>query len=121
MLHPIFSTVIQRPDLIAEHLSAYCEVFSEDAKAVQVQFVRRAIAGVIAAVFGLVFVSLSGVAVMLGFVQNQFHWSLVVVPSIALLVTVVAAVKAMQPLSKGNFAEFKAQLKSDVSALRIAS
>ncbi len=121
MLHPIFSTVIQRPDLIAEHLSAYCEVFTEDARAIRVQFVRRAIAGLVAVVFGLVFVSMSGVAVMLGFVQNQFHWSLVAVPAIALLVTAVAAARALQPLAQGNFAEFKAQLKSDVSALRTAS
>ena len=121
MLHPIFSTVIQRPDLIAEHLSAYCEVLSEDAKAVRAQLVRRAISGSIAIIFGLVFVSMTGVAVMLGFVQNQFHWSLVVVPGIALLIAVVAAFRAMQPLAQGNFAEFKAQLKSDVSALRTAS
>ena len=121
MLHPIFSTAIQRPDLIAEHLSAYCAVISEDAKAVRVQFVRRAVAGSVAVVFGSVFVLLTGIAVMLGLLQNQFHWSLVVVPGVALLVTIAAAFKAMQPLSQGNFAEFKAQLKSDVSALRTAS
>ena len=121
MLHPIFSTVIQRPDLIAEHLSAYCAVFSEDAKAVRIQFVRRAIAGSVAVIFGLVFLVMLGVAVMLGFVQNQFHWSLVVVPAVALLVAIVAAVKAMQPFGQGNFSELKAQLKSDVSALRAAS
>lgn len=121
MLHPIFSTLVQRPDLIAEHLSAYCAVFSEDAKAARVQFVRRAIAGSIAVIFGLLFLVLVGVAVMIGFVQNQFHWSLVVVPGIALIVTAVASVKAMQPLVEGNFSEFKAQLKTDINALRAAS
>lgn len=121
MLHPIFATVIQRPDLIAEHFSAYCAVLNQDARAVRIQFVRRAIAGSLAVVCGSVFISMSGVAVMLGFVQNQFHWSLVVVPGVALLIAIVAAVVAMQPLAQGNFAEFKAQLKSDVSALRTAS
>lgn len=121
MLHPIFSTAIQRPDLIAEHLSAYCAVISQDAKAVQTQFTKRAVAGLVAAVFGLIFLMMAGVAVMLGFAQNQFHWSLVAVPGIALVVTVIAAIQARQPLVQGNFAEFRAQLKSDVSALRTAT
>ena len=87
----------------------------------QTQFTARAVAGLVAAVFGLIFLMMTGVAVMLGFAQNQFHWSLVAVPGVALVVAVFAAIKAKQPLVQGNFAEFRAQLKSDVSALRTAS
>ncbi len=121
MLHPIFSTAIQRPDLIAEHVSAYCAVINQDAKAVGTQFVKRAIAGSVAVICGSIFVSLLGVAVMLGFTLNQFHWSLVVVPGVVLLIAVWAGFKAVQPLVHGNFADLKTQLKNDVSALRMAS
>lgn len=121
MLHPIFSTAIQRPDLIAEHIAAYSAVISQDANAVKLQVMRRAIAGGMAVICGSVFLSMMGTAVMLGFIQNQFSWALVIVPGIALLLTVVAVFKAVQPLAQGNFSELKAQLKSDVDALRMAS
>lgn len=121
MLHPIFSTVIQRPDLIAEHVSAYCAVIGQDVKAVRAQVVKRAVAGAFAVVFGSVFLVLSGMAVMLGLLQNQFHWALVAVPGFALVVTVIAATKAMQPFSQDNFSEFKEQVQADVNALRAVS
>ena len=121
MLHPIFSTVIQRPDLIAEHVSAYCDVISQDARTVGSQFAKRAIAGLVAVICGSIFILMVGMAVMLGTTLNQFHWSQVVVPGIALVITAGAAFKAIQPLAQDNFADLKAQLKNDVSALRMAS
>ena len=121
MLHPIFSTVIQRPDLIAEHISAYVAVLGQDVQAVRVQLVQRIIAGSVAVVFGLLFMVFTGIAVMLGVTQNNFNWSLIVVPGIMLVVAVIAAVKAIKPFSQGNFSEFKSQLKNDVSALHAAS
>ena len=121
MLHPIFSTAIQRPDLIVEHASAYGALLSQDAKAVSTQLLTRALAYLLAVVCGSVFISMVGVAVMLGFVHNQFHWALVVVPATALLMTVVATVKATRPLAQDHFAEFKAQLSSDARALRMVS
>jgi len=31
MLHPLFSTIVQRPDLIVDHLSAYSELLQKEA------------------------------------------------------------------------------------------
>ena len=92
MLHPIFSTVIQRPDLVLPHLSAYGALVSLEAKTAGAQFARRALAWLLAAVCGALFFSLTGIALMLGFLNNQFHWVLVGVPCIALLATVIALV-----------------------------
>lgn len=67
------------------------------------------------------FVVLTGIALMLGFMQNQFHWILLVVPAAALLMTVVALVKAKQALPAEHFPELKAQIDSDAHALRMAA
>ena len=68
---------------------------------------------------GVVFLGLAGVAVMLGLMQNQFHWVLVVVPGVALLLVIVAIVRAIKPWQTDRFAELKAQLDSDIRALRM--
>lgn len=121
MLHPIFSAIVQRPDLIVEHVSAYGALLGQDAKAVSTQLLNRVLAYLLAVICGSVFISMVGVAVMLGFVYNQFHWVLVIVPAVTLFMTVLAAVKATRPLPQDNFAEFKAQLSSDARALRSVS
>jgi hypothetical protein len=118
MLHPIFSTAIQRPDLIVEHVSAYGALLNQEARAISSQLVSRAVACLLAVLCGSIFVSMVGIAVMLGYMHNQFHWVLVVVPSAALIVTIFAALKAKQVVAFDHFAEFKAQLSSDMNALR---
>lgn len=121
MLHPIFSTVIQRPDLVVLHLSAYGALVGQEAKTAGAQLARRALAWLLAAMCGTVFLSMTGIALMLGFLNNQFHWVLVVVPCVALLATVTALIQALKPLSDEHFPELKAQLHSDANALRLAA
>ena len=58
---------------------------------------------------------------MLGFLQNQFHWVLVIAPGIALILTIIAASIVMKPLKKERFPELKAQIDSDAQALRTFS
>ncbi len=58
---------------------------------------------------------------MLGFLQNQFHWVLVITPGIALILTIIAAFIVMKPLKKERFPELKAQIDSDAQALRTVS
>lgn len=120
MLHPLFSTVIQRPDLVADHISAYVALFSQEVGAIGNHIVGRLVAWVLFVLSGFLFLSLAGTALMLGFLQNQFHWILLVVPGIALIIAVTAFVKARKPLPSEHFPEFKAQLDSDVQALRTA-
>ena len=121
MLHPLFSTIIQRPDLVIDHVSAYGALLGQEAKAAGSQFLMRAVASILALVFAAVFMSLAGIALMLGFVQNQFHWVLVVVPGVVLLLTIIATSKAMKPVPSEYFSELKAQLEYDRAALHQAA
>lgn len=81
----------------------------------------RAVAGAVAILALVIFLVLSGTAVMLGFLQNQFHWVLVITPGIALILTIIAAFIVMKPLKKERFPELKAQIDSDAQALRTVS
>ena len=121
MLHPLFSTLIQRPDLLVEHLSAYGELFHQEASQAGSKLVKRYLAWVIAGVCGLVFILFAGFAIMLGTLQHQFHWILVAVPGFALVLMFVAMVKANVPITETPFSEIKTQIHSDVQALKAAS
>jgi hypothetical protein len=118
MLHPIFSVLINRPELVIDHVAGYAALVQEEASSVSGEVAKRAIAWA-AVVFGaLVFLILAGVAVMLGLMNDQFHWILVVAPAVPLLVSVVAWTIARQRLPAKAFAELKAQLDADAQTLR---
>lgn len=121
MLHPLFSTAIQRPDLVVDHVSAYSALIGQEAKAAGSHYLKRLVASLVAIMCGAVFMSLAGMALMLGMLQNQFHWVLVAVPGTALLLTLVAIFKAQKLLPADTFAELKAQLARDTSALRLVA
>lgn len=121
MLHPLFSTIVQRPDLVMDHLSAYGSLFHKEATSAGSDLLARAVAGVTAILASALFLGLVGVALMLGFSQNQFHWMLVAVPGVALVLAIIAAVIAMKPLKSERFPELKAQIDSDAQALRTVS
>ena len=120
MLHPVFSTLIQRPDLIADHLSAYTALLCQEAGSWRADWLERALAWVLMVAAAIVFVILSGTALMLGALQT-FHWVLVVVPAVFLALTGLAWMRAKAPLPAERFQEFKAQWASDVNAFRKAA
>ncbi len=121
MLHPLFSTIVKRPDLVMDHVSAYAELFQDEAMSIGVDLATRAASWVLAVLAGTVFLGLTGVALMLGFMQNQFHWSLVAVPGIALLLVIIAVVRAIKPWKTERFPELKAQIANDAQALRMVA
>lgn len=121
MLHPLFSTLIQRPDLLVEHVSAYSALFHQEASQAGSMLVKRYLAWAIAAICGLVFVLFAGIALMMGALYNQFHWMLLAVPGSALVFMLVAITKAKAPLAEVRFTELKAQIDSDIQVLRAMS
>lgn len=121
MLHPLFSTLIQRPDLVADHVAAYAALFQEEASAAGTEWLARAVAWVLVILCGVVFLGLAGTALMLGVLYNQFHWVLVAVPGFALLLGIIAFFRARKPFKSERFPELKAQIDSDVQALRSAA
>jgi len=104
-----------------DHLSAYGSLFHKEASSAGSHLIARAAAGLTAILAFAVFLVLSGTALMLGFVQNQFHWMLLAVPGMALILTAVATAIAMKPLNSERFPELRAQIDSDAQALRSVS
>ncbi|MDO9277327.1 MAG: hypothetical protein Q7U05_02020 [Polaromonas sp.] len=120
MLHPLFATLIKRPDLIADHVSAYVELISQETSGMTVDWVKRGLAWALVATGLLVFVIFSGIALMLG-LMNHFHWVLVAVPGAILLLTLLALSKTKTFTQTDRFTELKSQVNSDLRALREAA
>jgi len=118
LVHPIFSVLITRPELVMDHVAGYAALVQEEASTVGLQVAKRAAAWGVAVISLLVFLILAGVAVMLGAMHGEFHWALVVVPGVVLAVGGAAFAIARQPLPSKAFTELKAQLDADAQALR---
>ena len=99
MLHPLFSTIVQRPDLVMDHLSAYGALLNKEASSAGSELLARVVAGLVAILALVVFLTMTGTALMLGFML------------------VVAVMIAKKPLKSEKFPELKAQIESDTRAL----
>ncbi len=119
MLHPIFSTVLGHPALVAEHIANYGALIKDEAAQASRGLVARLVAGVLAAVSAMLALGLIGMAVMLGVLHGSFHWVLVIVPGVAVVVAIVAAFIAARPSEFDGFNDLKAQLDADVQALHM--
>lgn len=118
MLHPFFSTLVKRPDLVIDHLSAYAALFHQEAASAGTELLQRMVAWVLALLSGVVFLGLAGIALMMGMMQHEFHWILVVVPGVVLIMMVISVMWALKPLKSERFPELRAQIDSDAQALR---
>ncbi|MES2634130.1 MAG: hypothetical protein V4669_14245 [Pseudomonadota bacterium] len=118
MVHPIFSVLITRPELVMDHVAGYAALMQEEASTVGGHVARRVLAWGVAVISLLVFLVLGGVAIMLGAVYGQFHWTLVAVPAVALAAAIAAAVIATKQFPGRAFTGLKAQLDADAQALR---
>jgi uncharacterized membrane protein len=117
MIHPIFSVLITRPELVVDHVAGYAALAQEEASTVGVQVARRAAAWAVVGVGVLVFLVLAGLAFMLA-ALHEFHWALVVVPLVPLGIAVAAFFVARKPMPSQAFTELRAQLDADAQALR---
>lgn len=118
MLHPLFSAVVHRPDLVLDHVSAYAALLQAEASVAGSELVKRALAWALVAAGALLFLVFAGVALMVGLVMQEFHWVLVAVPGAFLLLALLAWGRAKAPLPPAAFQDLKAQFESDVRALR---
>ena len=119
IVHPIFSVLVSRPELVVDHLSGYAALAQQEAAALGTQILRRALAWGVAAVCFLVFFVLAGVACMLGATQG-FHWVLLLVPGAVLALGLIAMGIARKSLPTQFFTELRGQLEADAQALRMA-
>jgi len=117
MVHPIFSVLITRPELVMDHVAGYAALVQEEASTVGVQVARRAAGWAVCAVGLLVFLVLAGVAFMIG-ATSGYHWALLVVPAVPLVIAIGAFFVAKKPVPSNAFTELRAQLDADAQALR---
>lgn len=120
MLHPLFSVVIRRPDIVADHLAGYAVLAREEAASASDQLSRKGVAYAVTAVSVLTGLVLAGVAVMMGALHGQFHWALVVVPLVALVPALWGWQAARQPLPERIFGTLANQFEADMQVLRTA-
>jgi hypothetical protein len=118
MVHPIFSVLISKPELVMEHVSGYASLMRDEASTVGKEVAKRAVAWGVALIGMLVFLVLTGVAAMLAAMHGAFHWMLVLAPGVALAVAIGGFTVARKPLPEKAFTELKAQLEADAHALR---
>lgn len=118
MIHPIFSVLIRRPELVMDHVAGYAALVREEASGLGSEVTRRLIAWGVAAASFLVGLILVGVAAMLGALHGEFHWTLLAVPAIPLVLAAVAVIGARKPLPEKAFGELRSQLDADAQALR---
>jgi O-antigen/teichoic acid export membrane protein len=121
MLHPLFSVLVNRPELIADHVAGYAGLVREEATGVGTELLQRAIALAFAVACAAVFLALAGVAVMLGVLNQQFHWSLVAMPGAALVLALIGTSIARRPLSRERFSGIREQFNADLTLLRAAA
>lgn len=120
MFHPIYSTVLGHPELVADHLSNYAALLREEAGEAGRGLVSRLIAGILAVVSAMLALGLIGIAVMLGVLHGSFNWVLMIVPGVAILVAAIAGYVAARPAAFHGFNDLRAQIDADVHALHLA-
>jgi hypothetical protein len=120
-MHPLFLTIIRRPDLAINHMSAYASLLAQEANQASHSFVNRVLVWLLVVFSVAICVVFAGVALMLGVLQNQFHWILVAVPGTMAFCALFAFFSAKQPVLADRFANIKSQLVSDAAALRGAA
>lgn len=118
MLHPIYSVLLRRPELLIDHAAAYAALVREEACATGSELGKRAVAGTVAVLGFIMFLVLAGMAAMIGALEGRFHWMLLLVPGTALAVAAVGLQQARRKLPYPVFAEVRAQLEADAQALR---
>ncbi|MBO9515880.1 MAG: phage holin family protein [Variovorax sp.] len=118
MIHPIFTAVLHRPDLLARHLSNHAALMKAELAATGRSLALKAIAALFAALLLLLALGLTGVAVMLAFAQG-FHSALIAVPAIAWGLLLISVGLAMHRSTAAQAREeVMREIEADLQLLR---
>ena len=118
-MHPLFMTVLRRPDLLVTHANNYVGLVKEEVSQTLTSLKLRAIGGAVAAVAVILALIFTGIALMLGALHG-FAWSLVLVPLVTWLVVGIGVFMAVKPNAAAGVQELKGQLNADLMAIKIA-
>jgi len=118
VIHPFFTVLLRRPDLIARHLGNHVDLIRAELSAAKRAMLVKAAGAVVAGVCLLLALGLTAVAIMLGVLQG-FHWALVVVPGVAWLLFVIGLVAAVRAAVVPKAQEVQQQFEADLDLLRV--
>jgi hypothetical protein len=120
MLHPLLRLALARPDLLADHASAYAELALDNARDVAAAWQLRLVGWVLLAVGVLLCVTFAGVALMLyaAVAAVTQPWLLWAVPLVPLLLALVGAWLARRPAAARGGVSVAQQFEADLSLLR---
>lgn len=119
MLPPLLKIIINEPGLLSEHLEAYSQLLIKDVTLWRASLKRQmkwkmALGGNL-----VLFLLLSGIAIMLWGATQTTHWSLIVIPLIPLFFAIVSAlVLPRKDAVREPFVTLKKQLCSDIQMLK---
>ena len=119
MIHPIFRTVLRRPELFLKHAANHVELLKSELTSIGLALAIRAVGAALALVALLLALGLSGVAIMLGFLHGSFHPVLVVVPGAVWLVVLLGGVLALRPGVREQVVDARRELEADLDLLRL--
>jgi hypothetical protein len=124
MMHPLFTTLATRPELLAEHAGAYMALACAEAGEVSQTLRARARLLATLVVSLSLGVGLGGVALLLWAVvplqQMPLPWLLPLVPGVLLLLAGYCWLALRRPAGQGAFQALREQLAADAALLREA-
>ncbi len=121
MAHPLVRLVATRPQMLAEHLSAYAELLAEEAAATTTQLKRTLAFLLVGGCCVSIAIVLIGTALMLWAAQpaGSLHvpWLLIVVPAIPTAIGIGTLIAGAQSAPDDLFATVRQQLCADAEVL----
>jgi hypothetical protein len=120
MLHPLLRLALRRPDLLANHASAYAELALDNAREVVADWQLRLVGWALLAAGVLLCVAFGGVALMLHGVvaAPPTPWLLWAVPLAPLLLALCGAWLARRRAAPRHGISVAQQFETDLSLLR---
>ena len=124
MVHPLFRLITTRPQLLAEHVSAYPDLLAEELTSTAGLLKRRLMLQFVALAAAAVGVVLAGVALMLWAALPEGSlrqpWLLLLVPALPLAIAVWASATGGALPTSDLLVTFRRQLAADTAMLRQA-
>jgi hypothetical protein len=102
-------------------MSAYASLLAQETNQASQSLVNRVLIWFLVVFSVAICVVLAGVALMLGILQNQFHWILVVVPGAMALCALCGFACTKKIILTSHFSNIKSQFLDDAAALSAAA
>lgn len=119
MLPPLLKIIINEPGLLSEHLEAYSQLLIKDVTLWRASLKRQMKWKMVLGGNLVLFLLLSGIAIMLWGATQTTHWSLIVIPLIPLFFAIVSALMlSRKDTVREPFVTLKKQLCSDIQMLK---